>query len=110
MAEEGNTSNEISIVVAPTKRPRKKPEPKLQLAAKDERDLIEWYREHELLYNPQHAEFKDKGKKQRILDEKAQELAATFPDRYASLSGERLGKYISSLRSQYSRLRTKKSG
>lgn len=104
------SSDEVNIIVPPKKRPRKKPDPKIMFLSQDERELLDWYRENELLYNPQHQDFKDKSKKQRIMDEKAQELANASPERYAGHNGERLGRFIASLRSAYSRLRTKKSG
>ena len=48
----------------------KKRVPNEQLSEQQEQTLVEWFHEHSLFYDQTEKDFKNKGKKDRLLDEK----------------------------------------
>ena len=43
----------------------------------EEDELVDWWRDHEYLYNPQHPLYIDKGRKDRVKEKKAKEFGCT---------------------------------
>lgn len=64
-AEESEAPNQVLM----SNRTRR-----INLTIKKERNVVEWFQEHEIFYNKKLTNYKDTGKKARLLEEKATEL------------------------------------
>ncbi|KAG0730378.1 Protein KRI1 [Chionoecetes opilio] len=71
------------------------------LTEHEERELAEWYSEHELLYNKKLRSYRDKEKKERLYRKKAYEL---------NMSVKRLHVWCEGMRTRYARLSDRRSG
>ena len=82
----------------PTIKRRHVPE---QHSPEQEQTLVEWFSEHPLFFDQTEAQFKNRGKKDRLLSEKAKEF---------NMSGTELAVWFKSQRTIYGRLNKKKYG
>lgn len=56
----------------PTKLPRMSP--RMELSVPQEEELAQWFQEHAIFYDQSHPDFKNRGKKDRLVDLKAAEM------------------------------------
>ena len=54
--------------------------PNEQLSPEEEQILVEWFSEHPLFYDQTETDFKNRGKKERLLSEKAKDFNITGPE------------------------------
>ena len=69
----------------------------VSFSRRQEGELVEWFHEHECLYNRSDADYKNRSKKRRILNEKGASLEPP-------VSGDDLWKWFSNRRTQYGRV------
>ena len=75
--------------------------PNEQLSPEEEQILVEWFAEHPLFYDQTETDFKNRGKKDRLLSEKGKDFKITRAE---------LAVWFKSQRTIYGRLNKKKSG
>jgi hypothetical protein len=82
----------------PSAQPTKKQKlQKTQLNREDEEKVAGWFLEHEIFWNKSHPQYKDKILKERMLAELAEVLDP-------GMTGAQLGRWLSSMRTQYGKL------
>ena len=92
----GDSDAESQISIS-SKRQRKH----CPIERKDEQGLIEWIRDHEILWNRSKEEFRNRREKEHLWSQKAQELG---------IDSKYLTTWYESLRTRYGRLRKKEKG
>ncbi|XP_063594460.1 uncharacterized protein LOC134771454 [Penaeus indicus] len=73
----------------------------INLTGEQERDAVEWFQEHEIFYNKKLTDYKNTGKKARLLEEKAAEL---------SVHVNQLKTWYDGMRTRFARISSPRSG